>query len=1446
MKQTLCLLLALALARAPLATTAPTNPPPAAAESPYGEMRAFTEALVVILNRHVETTSFKDLTYAAIDGMLASMDPFSNYLRADDLKAFEDDSEGRFTGIGLTASEIEGKWIVDYPMPGSPAFRAGIRAFDEIVAVDGAGARDHSFDEAMGRIRGEIGTVVVLTLRREGRNEPFDVAVKRAAIDVPTVQSARVLPGGIDHLLIGGSSDAGAARAVDRFLELLAETPPASDGSLVLPWLLDVELGGRCRALFDEDERRWNENPLQPGFPPLEPGYGTIARWYYNAMGYYWSGRTSYRRRASELLDRVVADQAYTHHYITEWLVRVHDMLDDGPTFSPAQVAALDRLILKNFWEHLTGPDGCRMELFAPPYEEIPVANRHNIAPWMADLAMAEFLQNRFELGGDLALLAEYRRREKAAFLEHCIATRWDGSLPSLSGCDNEEEIVASFHRYALEHDRYAFFSSGNAGRALLLERLNHRFGRLTRPAGAYDYKPFLGVLACLHHDGRYAALWRRLPDSMPPDRVFQNRSILEVHRYAPGAEVPDAPPDALAGVRAAPLQPHNRLRLLSGAVPGSVPPACDPERIPEVLVFRGGFAPADDYVALTGTGGHCPPGAFLDFTAAGEYWFGVGPSAIRKPPARRYFDQNAVHVLRTDGRLATLPAYPAAARLDWLADFHDGGGAALTIDPVGDAAWQRTVLWVRPGLFVVADSITARQAGEYDLSINWFPEGLATWDGHRLVVRNGAAALCLTPFGPDFAIMENTAAAAEEGEPTAFRQRATARLQAGAVLTAWTVIEARREPARFTAVQSAGPGGIQLHGGADGDETLLLLGPRQAPGLVFDGAAAVIRGGQARVMQARRLILGNRTLLEERMETTAERPLDPPLLRQAIERLSAPVEASAAVRPPAAAPRPPAVPQPPDAAPRWRYAGLLQPALVRSARRIDAITLDLGREVHLEEIRAFVASGPWAPAPIPEDLAGAPADASCQPPAGQSPRWKPLGRPAVWVPGVATGNYGRADPVPQARQLARPGGVRVRYLRSRAVETLCCFDGATHTARTPLELTAADLDGDGQPEILALPDPWPAFLRRREAEDGRLAVLKPDGRELFRFQPPNGVQAARVLDLDGRPRLVVLTDDARIRVLDADGSVLRQHDLYAMHQEFNRVHGRPNTRHPAGGLTMPYSIGAWRPDARGHRKLLVSRYCAYSFLDAEGRFEGVLHNAGIHNVGYVLVRVLAHGADFDGDGREEQLVLGLEAIHHIDGEPTPVIPDPGGDRFYPQVYRERTLPVPATGGTVDGARPLLFQPVALGGGPAPRLVLAARANYLALYDARQRRWAFEWKPAVDLTSVTPVEDAAERLVLLAATRDGRLWRLVLRAAPNVTLESVASRHLPDPVRRLRPAGSGNALACGAAGLYLLDAALAPRRLATGGWQDALRLTGPERPVFAASQRGEIVRLDLD
>jgi hypothetical protein len=114
----------------------------------------------------------------------------------------------------------------------------------------------------------------------------------------------------------------------------------------------------------------------------------------------------------------------------------------------------------------------------------------------------------------------------------------------------------------------------------------------------------------------------------------------------------------------------------------------------------------------------------------------------------------------------------------------------------------------------------------------------------------------------------------------------------------------------------------------------------------------------------------------------------------------------------------------------------------------------------------------------------------------------------------------------------------------------------------------------------------------------------------------------------------------------------------------------------------------------------------------------------------------------------------------------------------------------------------------------------------------------------VDLSAVAVVEDHAERLILVAATQDRRLWRMALRAATPVRVESWDTIVLPDRVRRLRPAGAGSAVACGDTGLYLLDESLAPRRLAAGGWQDAVVIPGAERSIAAVTTRGDVVRLN--
>ena len=200
------------------------------AESPYQEMSVLTETLLLIMNRHVEKTTFKDLTYAAIDGMVYSLDPYSNYMRSDDFTSFKDDSAGHFVGIGITVSCVDGRWMIDYPMPGSPAFFAGIRANDEIVAVDGKSAENLSFEEAMDLIRGEVGSVVVLKIRREGTAKPFDLTIKRADINVPTVQSAQMLTNAIAYVYIAKFGD----HTSEEFRKALETLMPAKPKGFIL------------------------------------------------------------------------------------------------------------------------------------------------------------------------------------------------------------------------------------------------------------------------------------------------------------------------------------------------------------------------------------------------------------------------------------------------------------------------------------------------------------------------------------------------------------------------------------------------------------------------------------------------------------------------------------------------------------------------------------------------------------------------------------------------------------------------------------------------------------------------------------------------------------------------------------------------------------------------------------------------------------------------------------------------------------------------------------------------------------------------------------------------------------------------------------------------------------------------------------------------------------
>jgi len=187
---------------AALATTQPSTTNAIETASPYVEIAAFTEALHVIMHRHVNQANFKELIDAAIEGMAVSLDPYSQFLHADDLNVFTDDSEGNLSGIGIVVSKIDDHWFINYPMPGSPAFQAGIRANDEILAVNGIASDEFNFEDALNHIRGEAGTVVVLSILRSGEPEPKDITIRRATFSIPTVQSAQILTNSIGYAAI--------------------------------------------------------------------------------------------------------------------------------------------------------------------------------------------------------------------------------------------------------------------------------------------------------------------------------------------------------------------------------------------------------------------------------------------------------------------------------------------------------------------------------------------------------------------------------------------------------------------------------------------------------------------------------------------------------------------------------------------------------------------------------------------------------------------------------------------------------------------------------------------------------------------------------------------------------------------------------------------------------------------------------------------------------------------------------------------------------------------------------------------------------------------------------------------------------------------------------------------------------------------------------------------
>jgi carboxyl-terminal processing protease len=156
--------------------------------SVYDQLDLFGDIFERVRSQYVEEVPTDELVTAAINGMLTSLDPHSSYLSAKDFEDMQVQTRGEFGGLGIEVTQEEGFIKVIAPMDDTPADKAGILAGDFITHVDGEAVSGIMLDEAVEKMRGPIGSEIIITVVRQGTPEPFDVSIIRDTIKLTAVK----------------------------------------------------------------------------------------------------------------------------------------------------------------------------------------------------------------------------------------------------------------------------------------------------------------------------------------------------------------------------------------------------------------------------------------------------------------------------------------------------------------------------------------------------------------------------------------------------------------------------------------------------------------------------------------------------------------------------------------------------------------------------------------------------------------------------------------------------------------------------------------------------------------------------------------------------------------------------------------------------------------------------------------------------------------------------------------------------------------------------------------------------------------------------------------------------------------------------------------------------------------------------------------------------------
>ncbi len=247
-------------------------------------LQMFSRVIGIVLNTYVEPVDSDKLVREAVKGMLQALDPYSEFLDEKDLKELRIRTEGQFGGIGIHIGMVDGQLTVISPIEGTPAAKAGIRAGDRIVEIEGKSTQGFTTEDAVKILRGEPGTRVKINIARPGVTDLIPFELTRAIINIKAVPYSGRVSDDIGYIRLADMSRVASGdvrRAMDSLFGLgvkkLIFDLRANGGGLLQegkevtdlflgPGKLIVRTKGRVPStqqdFIAETEDKWGEYPM--------------------------------------------------------------------------------------------------------------------------------------------------------------------------------------------------------------------------------------------------------------------------------------------------------------------------------------------------------------------------------------------------------------------------------------------------------------------------------------------------------------------------------------------------------------------------------------------------------------------------------------------------------------------------------------------------------------------------------------------------------------------------------------------------------------------------------------------------------------------------------------------------------------------------------------------------------------------------------------------------------------------------------------------------------------------------------------------------------------------------------------------------------------------------------------------------------------------------------